>query len=614
MFPASRARRRAALLLAALFLAAMFAACGRIDTHSTLPSSLLPEAAHSRAYYTNILGSGKDKWDILVYLNAAGAEDAALASKTLAELLSFEADDHLTVTVEVFGTEDWQGDFVSSLSDRIRISKNGVQTAADTGSAGRGSAAHLSEFVTDTLSGSTANRRALFLWGDNPLSAAELAEALKDAKLDLLALNTQPAHAFEDAYVLRDAADHLIAAASETAVPWDYAGLLAFLEQNPSALVRDLARQVQGGTAAHPVFAAMGREADIFCADLTRIEAVAGELSGLFAESAAGVREGKFLGIAQARAAASLSRTRVSLRAFAGANACAHSAPLVEALDACLTYTSREGLSFSLYLPEGVGADPDFAAALSRYAAAGLSYTEFLPAYLTAAAVQAGVDAGAESWYLAEVAQVYPAADAKYPSEEVPLALSAGQFVLALSEAEAHTVARAQLYAFADTGEHYLLLGESPVTQRDAEGRLWAMAGQDEWLCINAQPVCRFAYVGADGAERFLVPCRRNGAEAQLLVSGAEAAWAITAAGPFSDAQAIAPGDLLEFLYPRYAYDGTPLETAAYGYKVAVSAALQVSAGQVDIGDVFLCCTLTDLTGRQVTGARVNLRNAIMEG
>ena len=393
MFPASRARRRAALLLAALFLAAMFAACGRIDTHSTLPSSLLPEAAHSRAYYTNILGSGKDKWDILVYLNAAGAEDAALASKTLAELLSFEADDHLTVTVEVFGTEDWQGDFVSSLSDRIRISKNGVQTAAYTGSADRGSAAHLSEFVADTLSGSTANRRALFLWGDNPLSAAELAEALKDAKLDLLALNTQPAHAFEDAYVLRDAADHLIAAAGETAVPWDYAGLLSFLEQNPSALVRDLARQVQGGTAAHPVFAAMGREADIFCADLTRMEAVAGELSGLFSESAAGVREGKFLGIAQARAAASLSRTRVSLRAFAGANACAHSAPLVEALDACLTYTSREGLSFSLYLPEGVGADPDFAAALSRYAAAGLSYTEFLPAYLTAAAVQAGVDA-----------------------------------------------------------------------------------------------------------------------------------------------------------------------------------------------------------------------------
>ena len=154
--------------------------------------------------------------DILVYLNAAGAEDAALASKTLAELLSFEADEHLTVTVEVFGTEDWQGDFVSSLSDRIRISKNGVQTAAYTGSADRGSAAHLSEFVADTLSGSTANRRALFLWGDNPLSAAELAEALKDAKLDLLALNTQPAHAFEDAYVLRDAADHLIAAAGET--------------------------------------------------------------------------------------------------------------------------------------------------------------------------------------------------------------------------------------------------------------------------------------------------------------------------------------------------------------------------------------------------------------
>ena len=70
----------------------------------------------------------------------------------------------------------------------------------------------------------------------------------------------------------------------------------------------------------------------------------------------------------------------------------------------------------------------------------------------------------------------------------------------------------------------------------------------------------------------------------------------------------------MEFLYPRFAYDGTPLETAAYGYKVAVSAALQVSAGQIDIGDVFLCCTLTDLTGRQVTGARVNLRNAIMEG
>lgn len=81
-------------------------------------SSTVSEPLHSRPYYTEIEGSGKDRWLLLFYINAAEAEEYALASYALSQLLSASLSDRITIVVQTYGTQSWQGEFMDGLSDR----------------------------------------------------------------------------------------------------------------------------------------------------------------------------------------------------------------------------------------------------------------------------------------------------------------------------------------------------------------------------------------------------------------------------------------------------------------------------------------------------------------
>ena len=592
-----------------------FCACGKIGGSSELSSSTISEPLHSRPYYTEIEGSGKDRWLLLFYINAAEAEEYALASYALSQLLGASLSDRITIVVQTYGTQSWQGEFMDGLSDRILITADGIRTASYSGSAEPGSAQMLADFASDCLREfPDANRKALFFWGRNELYAGDIAYALGDARLDFIAFDTQPQTALEDAFLLQDAADYLIASAGTYAVSWNFSHLLEALDKNTSYLSKDIARLLAEGVLSDDIFSATGTRPALYCADLTRIDQVCSRISALLAEAEAAIAEGKFSGVALARAAAAQDDCRVSAQTFARSLNLPASAEACEALAGCLAYTSAEDISLSLYLPISAGADEDFPEVLARYVADGLDYTTFLPAYLTAAACADGTGSDAP-WFQGSLAAGYlqDSSDFAFPAEKVALTLQDGRFLFLLDAADAGKIDSLRLLTFADTGEHLLLLGNAPIFQQDAQGNFIAAEGQDTWLCINGQPVCSYGYTGADDAEHFLVPCQRGQTPVTLLLSDGKVTTSLVSMGVFTRTQQIGVGDILSFSYPMYSYEGEYLGESSYGYKIAVSGDLRVSDEAVDIGDLLICCTLKDISGHTYRSQMINLRTALMD-
>lgn len=113
----------------------------------------------------------------------------------------------------------------------------------------------LADFTSDCLREfPDANRKALFFWGRNELYAGDIAYALGDARLDFIAFDTQPQTALEDAFLLQDAADYLIASAGTYAVSWNFSHLLEALGKNTSYLSKDIARLLAEGVLSDEYF------------------------------------------------------------------------------------------------------------------------------------------------------------------------------------------------------------------------------------------------------------------------------------------------------------------------------------------------------------------------
>lgn len=605
-------RLRLCALCCALLLC--FCACGKIGGSSELSSSEISEPLHSRPYYTEIEGSGKDRWLLLFYVNAAEAEEFALASHALSQLLGASLSQRITIVVQTYGAESWQGEFMSGLSDRILITDDGIQTASYDGSAEPGSAAMLADFASDCLAEfPEANRKALFLWGRNELYAGDIAEALGDARLDFIAFDTQPQTALEDAFLLRNAADYLIASAGTYAVSWNFSHLLKALDKNTSYLSKDIARLLAEGVLADDIFTVTATLPSLYCVDLTRMKQVCSRVGALLGEAAEAIAAGKFSGVALARAAAALDDSRVDAGAFARSLNLPASAEAEQALQSCLSYASAEEVSLSLYLPISAEADAQFTDVLARYAADGLDYTAFLPAYLTAAACADGTGSDA-AWFQGSLAAGYlqDSSAFAFPPEKVTLTLQDGNFLFPLDVADAGKIDSLRLLTFADTGEHLLLLGNAPISRQDAQGNYIAAEGRDEWLCINGQPVCSYGYMGADGTEHFLVPCLRDQTPVTLLLANGAVSTSLVSMGVFTRTQAIDTGDILSFSYPMYSYEGEYLGESSYGYKIAVATDLRVSSEAVDIGDLLICCSLKDISGHTYRSELLNLRTALM--
>ncbi|MBO5556388.1 MAG: peptidase C11, partial [Oscillospiraceae bacterium] len=214
-------------------------------------------ASGARAKRTVIRGNGQDTVTIMVYMCGTDLESkSGMATKDLLEMVNARLSDNVHVLVYTGGCTRWNNQVVSSDVNQIyEIVSGGLNRVAD--NAGRGAMtnpATLTTFIQWCAKNYPANRNELIFWDHgggsvsgygydqkNPSSGsmtlAGINQALKDAdvKFDMIGFDTCLMATMENALMLDDYADYMVASEeTEPGLGWYYTNWLTKLSSNPS--------------------------------------------------------------------------------------------------------------------------------------------------------------------------------------------------------------------------------------------------------------------------------------------------------------------------------------------------------------------------------------------
>ena len=123
--------------------------------------------ASARAKYTNILGNGKDKTTIMIYLCGTDLESRSkMATSDIQEMINANISDNVNILLYSGGCKSWQNDAMSSKTNQIwQVKDDGlVCLEKDLGSKSMTDPSTLSSFIQWCARKYPANRNSLIFW------------------------------------------------------------------------------------------------------------------------------------------------------------------------------------------------------------------------------------------------------------------------------------------------------------------------------------------------------------------------------------------------------------------------------------------------------------------
>ena len=252
-------------------------------------------AAGSRDKYTNILGNGKDKVTLMVYICGADLESrSGMATKDLQEMLNASFGKNLKLIVYTGGASAWKNNKISSRVNQIWQIENGSMKCLNE-NAGTGAMTDpstLSSFIQYCAKNFKANRYALILWDHGSgsvsgygydekntragsMSLAGLNQAFQNGgvKFDFIGFDTCLMATVENAMMCSSYADYLIASEeTEPGVGWYYTDWLTAWGNNTSMETLDLGKQICDDFVAQCAKSCRGQQTTLSMIDLAELE------------------------------------------------------------------------------------------------------------------------------------------------------------------------------------------------------------------------------------------------------------------------------------------------------------------------------------------------------
>lgn len=227
-------------------------------------------ASGSRAKYTNIIGGGSDKMNIMVYMCGTDLESkSGMASSDLQEMASASFNDNINLIVYTGGCSAWKTSGISNRTQQIYQIKNGRLTRLEDnlGSKAMTAPETLSNFIRYVDQNFEANRNELIFWDHGggsvtgygydetqknagSMNLAGISRALKDGgvKFDFIGFDACLMATAENALMLNDYADYLIASEeTEPGIGWYYTDWLTQLGKNTSMPTLDIGKNIVDG-------------------------------------------------------------------------------------------------------------------------------------------------------------------------------------------------------------------------------------------------------------------------------------------------------------------------------------------------------------------------------
>jgi hypothetical protein len=220
----------------------------------------------SRPKGTNLLGGGKDRATVMVYLLGTDLESrGGMATMDLQEMLAADLSDKVNIIIETGGTSQWKNEVIDQRTNqRYLINTQGlIRLESNLGKKSMVDSKTLTEFIRYSKSKYPAERYFLILWdhgggsvtgygydeyfkGDS-MTLDEIERALfnADCHFDMVGFDACLMATLETAFVVEPYADYLIASEElEPGIGWYYTGWLNELSRNSSIETIDLGKKL----------------------------------------------------------------------------------------------------------------------------------------------------------------------------------------------------------------------------------------------------------------------------------------------------------------------------------------------------------------------------------
>ena len=340
----------------------------------------------ARARRTTLLGDGRDRTTIMVYLLGTDLESrSGMATRDLQEMLAADLSENVNIILETGGTASWKNDVMKhSTNQRYRISSSGLSLLEDNlGKRSMVDPATLTDFIRYSQRNFPAERYFLLFWdhgggsvsgygydehfkGDT-MTLDEIGQALENAgcAFDLIGFDACLMATLETALVAEPHADYLIASEElEPGIGWHYTGWLDALSRDPSMATIDLGKVLIDDYIREVKRQTPGSQATLSLVDLAELQGTVPGSFREFARSTAGLLESEnYRQVSDSRAAtkefaASSRINQIDLIDFARKLDTPESREFAGVLGSAVKYnrmsdniTSANGLS--IYFPYG---------------------------------------------------------------------------------------------------------------------------------------------------------------------------------------------------------------------------------------------------------------------
>ena len=224
-------------------------------------------ASGSRAKRTQILGGGKDKITIMVFMCGTDLESKhGMATNDLSEMAKSDLGDNVNIIVYTGGCNNWKTNGISTRVNQIyQVQKGGLKLLVeDDGSKPMVQPDTLSNFIRYCAKNFPANRNELIFWdhgggsvtgygydekykSGGSMDLSEINKALKDGgvKFDFVGFDACLMATAETALMLNEHADYMIASEeTEPGIGWYYTNWLTKLSKDTSMPTVDIGKNI----------------------------------------------------------------------------------------------------------------------------------------------------------------------------------------------------------------------------------------------------------------------------------------------------------------------------------------------------------------------------------
>jgi len=556
-------------------------------------------AKGARDKYTVLKGKGKDTVTVMVYMCGTDLESkSGMATSDLSEMTKATIGSNVNVIVYTGGCTRWQNDIVSKDVNQIYQVKSGGLKVIEKnmGSKPMTDPGTLKEFIRYCTENFPANRNELIFWdhgggslsgfgydqkytrsGSMTLSGIDTALAGAGAKFDFIGFDACLMGTCENALMLADYADYLIASEeTEPGTGWYYTNWLTSLSDNTSISTVELGRQIIDDFTDVTARVARGQSTTLSLVDLAEMSYTVPKPLNKFAVATYNmINDGDYAKVSNARSGAKeFSRTskldqvdlahlaykldtkesRTLAKAIVGAvkyNRTSSDITNAYGLSIYFPYRNTSGVSSAVATYKDIGIDDEYSRCIEAFASleyagqsssGGSGYSSYnsLMDYYGYGSYGSSSQYGSQSYdsysdifsLIESVMGGYgrsldSKAAAKYIEnnrfDATALVWKSGKsgYEISMSEKNWSMVHDLELNVFYDDGEGFIDLGLDNVFDFTDKG---ALVGSFDgtWLAINEQPVAYYHTETVEDGDNYTitgrVPVLYNGDRADLML------------------------------------------------------------------------------------------------